>query len=103
VILQLTKRKERRDEAQKQLNKATETGDTETIEKMSKRLVRATKEHSDDCKHLLSLMGIPYVDVSLFQHLFFSPILAYPRFFQHLLLGYYLVMKLSNPNIVYQR
>ncbi|KAF6031390.1 FEN1 [Bugula neritina] len=59
---ELTKRKERRDEAQKQLNKATETGDTETIEKMSKRLVRATKEHSDDCKHLLSLMGIPYVD-----------------------------------------
>lgn len=26
------------------------------------RLVKVTKQHNDECKHLLSLMGIPYLD-----------------------------------------
>ena len=34
------------------------------MEKFQKRLVKVTKEHNDECKQLLKLMGIPYVDVS---------------------------------------
>ena len=45
------------------MDKAKEAGDTEVVDKMAKRLVRATKEHSDECKQLLGLMGIPYVEV----------------------------------------
>lgn len=40
-------------------------GDTEAIDKFSRRLVRVTREHNDECKKLLRLMGIPYVDVSI--------------------------------------
>ncbi len=40
------------------------SGDEENVEKFQKRLVKVTKEHSDECKQLLKLMGIPYVDVS---------------------------------------
>ena len=29
---------------------------------MTRRLVRVTKQHNDECKRLLSLMGIPYVE-----------------------------------------
>ncbi|KAK3750476.1 hypothetical protein QZH41_018125, partial [Actinostola sp. cb2023] len=59
---ELAKRTERRQEAQKALEKAEEAGETENIDKFSKRLVRVTKEHSDECKKLLKLMGIPYVE-----------------------------------------
>ena len=38
------------------------TGDAENVEKFSRRLVKATKKHSEDCKELLKLMGIPYYD-----------------------------------------
>ena len=34
------------------------------MEKFQKRLVKVTKEHNEECKQLLKLMGIPYVDVS---------------------------------------
>jgi flap endonuclease-1 len=59
---ELEKRKERRDEAQANLDKATEAGEVENVEKFSKRLVKVTKEHGDDCRKLLKLMGIPYVE-----------------------------------------
>ena len=39
-------------------------GNQENVEKFQKRLVKVTKEHNDECKQLLKLMGIPYVDVS---------------------------------------
>ncbi|XP_067937764.1 flap endonuclease 1-like [Watersipora subatra] len=58
---ELEKRSERREEAQKELEKAKEAGDTEVVDKMSKRLVRATREHTEECKELLALMGIPFV------------------------------------------
>lgn len=51
---------------QKELEKATEAGDSETMDKMNRRLVKVTKEHSEECKELLDLMGIPYVDVSFY-------------------------------------
>lgn len=59
---ELAKRQERRQEAQKSLEKAEEDGDVENIDKFSKRLVKVTRQHNDDCKHLLKLMGIPYVE-----------------------------------------
>jgi flap endonuclease-1 len=63
--LQLAKRKERRDEAQKALDAAEEAGDAENVEKFTKRLVKVTKQHNDDCKNLLKLMGIPYIEVCI--------------------------------------
>lgn len=59
---ELEKRKERREEAQKALEKAEEAGDAENIEKFNRRLVKVTKQHNEECKELLKLMGIPYID-----------------------------------------
>ncbi|XP_031570948.1 flap endonuclease 1-like [Actinia tenebrosa] len=59
---ELAKRNERRQEAQKELEKAEEAGDAENVDKFTRRLVRVTKEHSDDCKKLLKFMGVPYVE-----------------------------------------
>ncbi|XP_078063678.1 flap endonuclease 1, partial [Mustelus asterias] len=59
---ELTKRSERRAEAEKQLAEAQETGNAENIEKFNKRLVKVTKQHNDECKQLLELMGIPYIE-----------------------------------------
>ncbi|KAL5021164.1 hypothetical protein ScPMuIL_000319 [Solemya velum] len=59
---ELEKRKERREEAQKALEKAEAEGDEENIEKFNRRLVKVTKQHNDDCKKLLKLMGIPYIE-----------------------------------------
>ncbi|KAG6521287.1 hypothetical protein ZIOFF_018402 [Zingiber officinale] len=38
------------------------TGDLEGIEKYSKRTVKVTKQHNEDCKRLLRLMGVPTID-----------------------------------------
>lgn len=40
------------------------TGTVEEIERFSKRLVRANQQHTEDCKTLLRLMGVPVLDVS---------------------------------------
>jgi flap endonuclease-1 len=61
---ELAKRQERRAEAQEGLEKATDAGDADNVDKFSKRLVKVTKEHAEDCKKLLTLMGVPFVDVS---------------------------------------
>lgn len=59
---ELNKRTERREEAQKALDKATEAGETAEIDKFNRRLVKVTKQHAEDAKTLLSLMGVPYID-----------------------------------------
>lgn len=59
---ELAKRAERREEAQKALEKATEAGDEADMDKFNRRLVRVTKEHAAEAKELLKLMGVPYVD-----------------------------------------
>ncbi|XP_075238141.1 flap structure-specific endonuclease 1 [Lycorma delicatula] len=59
---ELNKRMERREEAQKALEKAEEAGDGDLVDKFSRRLVKVTKHHSEECKELLKLMGIPYID-----------------------------------------
>jgi len=58
---ELAKRAERREAAQKSLTEAEEKGNQEDIDKFSKRLVKVTKTHVDECKQLLKLMGIPFV------------------------------------------
>jgi len=58
---ELAKRAERREEAQLELTKAEEAGNTEDIEKFSRRLVKVTKRHGEEAKELLTLMGIPHV------------------------------------------
>lgn len=37
-------------------------GDAGLIDKFTRRLVKVTKQHVSDCKTLLALMGIPFVD-----------------------------------------
>ncbi|XP_076169118.1 flap structure-specific endonuclease 1 isoform X1 [Ptiloglossa arizonensis] len=59
---ELAKRAERRDEAQKLLQAAEEAGNVEDVNKFNRRLVKVTKEHAEEAKQLLQLMGIPYVD-----------------------------------------
>lgn len=59
---ELAKRSERREEAQKSLEKATEAGDAADMEKFNRRLVRVTKVHNAEAKELLKLMGVPYID-----------------------------------------
>ena len=53
----LAARRENKDDATEALAKAREAGNVEDIEKYSKRAVRVTKEHNDDCKKLLRLLG----------------------------------------------
>jgi len=59
---ELEKRKERRDVAQNALDKAKEEGDDEEVDRQSRRLVKVTKDHVEECKTLLKHMGIPYVE-----------------------------------------
>ena len=59
---ELAKRGARKAEAHEAHEEAKETGTAEEMEKLSRRTVRVTREHNAECKKLLSLMGIPYVD-----------------------------------------
>ncbi|VUZ43386.1 unnamed protein product [Hymenolepis diminuta] len=59
---ELAKRTERREENAKELSKAEEIGDAETVEKYARRLVKVTPQHNEDCKKLLRLMGVPVVE-----------------------------------------
>lgn len=38
-------------------------GDTVGVDKFNKRLVKVNSKHVQECKELLKLMGIPYVEV----------------------------------------
>lgn len=49
---------------------ATEADDKNDVDKFSKRLVRVTRDHNEDCKKLLSLMGVPVVTVSTYPCVF---------------------------------
>lgn len=81
---QLSKRFERRTEAQEQGEEAKETGTgynlhpmgnkklissvgtAEDVERFTRRQVRVTKEHNEECRRLLGLMGIPVIIVRAF-------------------------------------
>ncbi|KAF8394769.1 hypothetical protein HHK36_020984 [Tetracentron sinense] len=59
---ELAKRYSKRADATRDLAAAIETGDKDAIEQFSKRTVKVTKKHNEDCKKLLQLMGIPVVE-----------------------------------------
>ncbi|OJJ43397.1 hypothetical protein ASPZODRAFT_146113 [Penicilliopsis zonata CBS 506.65] len=59
---ELAKRVARKAEATEAHEEAKETGTAEDVEKFSRRTVRVTREHNAECKKLLKLMGIPYID-----------------------------------------
>ncbi|PIA60599.1 hypothetical protein AQUCO_00300236v1 [Aquilegia coerulea] len=61
---ELAKRHSRRMDASEYLAAAIESGVKKDIEKYSKRTVKVTKQHNDDCKKLLRLMGVPVVEAS---------------------------------------
>lgn len=57
----MAKRYAKREEATKAIEEAKEIGTTEEVDKFSRRTVKVTKEHNEECKKLLGLMGVPYV------------------------------------------
>lgn len=59
---ELAKRFSKRVDATEDLAEAVETGDKEGIEKFSKRTVKVTRQHNEDCKRLLRLMGVPVIE-----------------------------------------
>lgn len=59
---ELAKRFSRREDAAADLAEAVETGDKAEIEKYSKRTVKVTKQHNEDCRKLLRLMGVPVIE-----------------------------------------
>ena len=65
---QLAKRFEKREEAKEEGEEAKEVGTAEDMDRFSRRTVKVTKEHNEECRRLLKLMGIPVVVVS------FSPV-----------------------------
>ncbi|OMO71487.1 XPG/Rad2 endonuclease [Corchorus olitorius] len=59
---ELAKRYSKRVDATEDLQQAMEAGNKEDIEKFSKRTVKVTKQHNEDCKRLLRLMGVPVIE-----------------------------------------
>lgn len=58
---ELAKRFQRKSEANEAHEEAKETGTAEEVEKFSRRTVRVTREHNEECRRLLKLMGIPFI------------------------------------------
>lgn len=58
---ELAKRFQRKSEAHAAEDEAKETGTAEDVEKFSRRTVRVTREHNEEARRLLKLMGVPYV------------------------------------------
>lgn len=59
---ELEKRYLRKEEAIKQMEEIKDTGTAEDMLKYEKRMVKVSKEHNDEAKRLLELMGIPYIN-----------------------------------------
>ncbi|KAI3495342.1 hypothetical protein L1887_37653 [Cichorium endivia] len=59
---ELAKRYSRREDATAGLDEAIQAGNKEDIEKFSKRTVKVTRQHNEDCKKLLRLMGVPVIE-----------------------------------------
>lgn len=59
---ELAKRTAKRAKAETDLNAAKEAGDGEDVDRFNRRLVKVSRQHNDDCKKLLKLMGIPVFD-----------------------------------------
>eukprot|EP00672_Neobodo_designis_P018952 CAMPEP_0174854586 /NCGR_PEP_ID=MMETSP1114-20130205/31740_1 /TAXON_ID=312471 /ORGANISM="Neobodo designis, Strain CCAP 1951/1" /LENGTH=399 /DNA_ID=CAMNT_0016089287 /DNA_START=33 /DNA_END=1232 /DNA_ORIENTATION=+ len=61
---ELEERRKKAQEARDELEKAKEEGDAEAMEKLSKRTVRVGRAQMDECKRLLDMMGVPYVQAA---------------------------------------
>ena len=61
-IHELKKRKEKLTDATAKQAEAAESGTAEDAIKFSKRTVRVSKEHSQECQTLLRLMGMPVIE-----------------------------------------
>ncbi|TFY62463.1 hypothetical protein EVJ58_g3848 [Rhodofomes roseus] len=59
----LSKRLALRKEAQEEGEEAKETGTAEDVDRFARRTVKVTREHNEECRRLLGLMGIPFVVV----------------------------------------
>lgn len=59
---ELEKRTAKRAEAEADLKEAEEAENQEDVNKYKKRLVKVTKEHNQETRHLLGLMGVPIVE-----------------------------------------
>ncbi|KAI7845959.1 hypothetical protein COHA_000505 [Chlorella ohadii] len=59
---ELAKRSTKKEEATTELEAAKEAGNQEDVEKYSKRAVKVTRQHNEECKQLLRLMGVPVVE-----------------------------------------
>eukprot|EP00240_Pyramimonas_obovata_P005413 CAMPEP_0118923684 /NCGR_PEP_ID=MMETSP1169-20130426/2117_1 /TAXON_ID=36882 /ORGANISM="Pyramimonas obovata, Strain CCMP722" /LENGTH=385 /DNA_ID=CAMNT_0006864701 /DNA_START=65 /DNA_END=1222 /DNA_ORIENTATION=+ len=59
---ELGKRTEKRTENETALKEAVEAGNQEEMEKFSKRSVKVTREHNEEVKKLLRLMGMPVIE-----------------------------------------
>ena len=59
---ELAKRTKARTKAMEELKNAEEAGDAEAINKYSSRLVKVTRQHNEDAKTLLRLMGVPVIE-----------------------------------------
>ncbi|KAG0575487.1 hypothetical protein KC19_5G007200 [Ceratodon purpureus] len=59
---ELAKRYAKREDATEDLATAKEAGNEADVEKYSKRTVKVTKQHNEDCRKLLRLMGVPVVE-----------------------------------------
>ncbi|KAG9099417.1 Elongation of fatty acids protein 2 [Ceratobasidium sp. UAMH 11750] len=57
----LSKRFEGRQKAKEDGEEAKEVGTTEDVDKFARRTVRVTREHNEECRRLLKLMGIPCI------------------------------------------
>ncbi|KAH9841473.1 PIN domain-like protein [Rhodofomes roseus] len=57
----LSKRLALRKEAQEEGEEAKETGTAEDVDRFARRTVKVTREHNEECRRLLGLMGIPFV------------------------------------------
>jgi len=59
---ELEARRTKRAEAESKLEEAKEAGDEEQVLRSTKMIVKVTKEHNDETKQLLRLMGVPVVE-----------------------------------------
>ncbi|KAF5366769.1 hypothetical protein D9758_006490 [Tetrapyrgos nigripes] len=57
----LSKRFARREEAKEEGEEAKEVGTAEDVDRFSRRTVKVTKQHNEECIRLLKLMGIPVI------------------------------------------
>jgi flap endonuclease-1 len=70
--MQLSKRFEKRAEAKEEGEEAKEVGTVEDMDRFSRRQVKVTREHNEECRRLLKLMGIPVVVVRRKIHFYYT-------------------------------